>query len=279
MQKYDSFMSKTHSQYIIAFAAFLFISGWFFSLQSLRGSMNVDAPLKIWASIYQIVALVGGITGLSIAHKWGGYKSVVGRAITFFSIGLLLQVFGQSVNSYYNIFQNQDIPYPSLGDIGFMGSVIMYIIGSLTLMKMSGLKYSWRSTKGKFFTIGIPLAILVGCYFLFLQGYQFDWSNKIKIVLDFGYPLGQALYLSFALTAFFASRNFLGGIMKKPIFYLIFALFFQYLSDFMFLYQANAGTWYAGGMNDYMYFASYFLMALALINIGDVFSAIKDSHA
>ena len=34
-----------------------------------------------------------------------------------------------------------------------------------------------------------------------------------------------------------------------PFVFLIVALIFQYISDFTFLYQANAGTWYVGGLN------------------------------
>lgn len=112
-------------------------------------------------------------------------------------------------------------------------------------------------------------------YLFFLQGYEFDWSNKLKIFLDFGYPFGQAIYVSIAMLAFFFSRNFLGGVMKRPLWILMFALIFQYCADFMFLYQSNTDTWYVGGINDYLYFVSYFLMTLALIYIGSTFYKIK----
>ncbi len=93
--------------------------------------------------------------------------------------------------------------------------------------------------------------------------------------MDFGYPLGQAFYISIALLVFFTSRNFLGGVLKKPIIFLIVALFFQYISDFNFLYQASAGTWYVGGVGDYLYAVSYFVMALAIIYIGTVSQKIR----
>ena len=55
------------------------------------------------------------------------------------------------------------------------------------------------------------------------------------------------------------------------------ALMFQYLSDFTFLYQANAGTWYVGGLNDFLYFISYLMMTLSLFIIGSTFDKIKNS--
>ena len=263
------------SLFAVAFTLFVIISAWFMYLHTTPGA-DTEFNLKVWASSYQIVAAFGGIAGLFIANKWGGTKSLMGRSIIFFSVGLLLQVFGQSVNSYHNIFQDQQIPYPSFGDIGFMGSVISYICGAYVLMKASGLRFSVRSISGKFYGIVIPIAVLVCSYFFFLKGYVFDWTNVPKVILDFAYPFGQALYVALAALAFLISRNFLGGIMKNPILFLIFALVFQYFSDFMFLYQANAGTWYAGGLNDFMYFLSYFLMTLALISMLKAFLAIHN---
>ena len=230
-----------------------------------------------WGSTYQVLAILGGIVGLFVAKRWG-FKSLLGKAILFFSIGLLLQSFGQTVDSYYNFFLNATIPYPSLGDVGFMGSVFAYIIASVFLLKATGIKVSIKSVKGKAIVIGLPLIVLVTCYFFFLQGYQFDWTNKIKIFLDFGYPLGQAAYVSIALMAYLMSKNYFGGTLRLPVVFLIIALVFQYVSDFTFLYQANANTWYVGGLNDFMYFISYTIMTLALIYIGGVHKAIIDQE-
>jgi len=123
----------------------------------------------------------------------------------------------------------------------------------------------------------IPVVILIGSYLFFLKGYEFDWLNPVKIFLDFGYPLGQAIYVSIAILTLLLSRNLLGGVMKKPIFYLIFALIFQYLSDFFFLYQSNIGVWYVGNINDYLYFVSYSIMTMAIIYMGSTFTRIQQS--
>ncbi len=244
----------------VLIALYIIVAAWFLYL---RVFLNFDldstqASLKIWASSYQIIALFGGIVGI-------------------FALGLLFQVFGQSFNSYLNVLEHVDIPYPSIGDIGFFGSVVSYIIGAYFMLKSVGFKFSFNSIKGKLIAVIIPLVILIGSYLFFLRGYEFDWSSPLRIFLDFGYPFGEAIYVSIAIMAFLVSQNYLGGIMKKPILFLIFALFFQYLCEFTFLYQANAGTWYAGGINDFMYFTSYFIMSLALIKLGSVFYKIKNS--
>jgi hypothetical protein len=121
----------------------------------------------------------------------------------------------------------------------------------------------------------IPLLLLLFSYSFFLINYEYDFGNKLKIFLDFGYPLGQAFYVSLAILTFLLSKKFLGGMMKGPILFLLIALIVQYFSDFNFLYQASQETWYVGGIGDFLYMLSYFVMALSLIHIGNVFKTIQ----
>jgi hypothetical protein len=102
-------------------------------------------------------------------------------------------------------------------------------------------------------------------------------GQPFKVVLDFGYPLGQAIYVSIAMLTLIISRKALGGIMREPMAFLLIALVVQYLSDFMFLYQVSNEQWYVGGLNDYMYLISYFLMTLGLIQLGATFQKIDES--
>ncbi len=262
----------------IAITAFVLFSAWLLYIHFGMGDFDATLGIRqLWGALYQVMALFGGLVGLLISRHWGGYKSLLGRAILLFSISLLLQSFGQSVNSYYNFFLNVEVPYPSLGDVGFFGSTIFYILGIAHLAKLSGFRFTSRSTRGKVLAIVLPLVMLIFSYWFFLQGYEFDWTDKIRIFLDFGYPLGDALYVSIALLTFILCRNVLGGIMRRPVFLLVCALTFQYLVDFMFLYQVSQGTWYVGGINDYLYFASYFVMTMALIYMGVMFHKVEES--
>jgi len=254
---------------------FLILTVWWLSI-FLR-DLKTGSENNAFTLIYPFLSLIGGIIGLCVAREWGGLKSFLGKSISMFSFGLLAQFFGQAIYAYYIYIKGIEVPYPSLGDIGYFGSVIFYIVGAFYLAKISGFKFSFKLWKGKLISIAIPLVLLASSYLFFLKGYEFDWSNKLKIFLDLGYPLGQAIYVSIAILAFLMSRNILGGILKKPIIFIIVVLVFQYLCDFTFLYQASRGTWYVGGTNDYMYFTSYFIMTLALIYMGSVYKQIKES--
>ena len=227
--------------------------------------------------IYPWISLIGGVVGLLISNKWGGLKSIIGRSLFVLSLGLLAQTFGQAAYAYYIYVLGIEVPYPSMGDVGYFGSVIFYLYGVLLLARVLRVNFSLRSLVGQAQAIIIPLILLGLSYILFLRGYEFDWSQPLKVFLDLGYPFGQAIYVSIATIAFLASRKALGGMMREPMSFLLVALIVQYFSDFIFLYEASNEQWYVGGVNDYMYFVSYCWMAIGLIQLGVTFKKIDES--
>ncbi len=258
----------------IACVLFLVLLVWWAILHITGASSNAQ---QVWAASYQVMALYGAIIGIIVSQRWGGMKSVIGRSILAFSVGLLLQVWGQSTYSFYIYFLDQAVPYPSIGDIGYFGSIFAYLYGAMLLAKASGVKISLRSYDRLAIAALLPLALLWVSYLVFLRSYDFDWSVPLKVALDLGYPLGQAAYVSAAAVAFILSRTILGGIMRVPIICFIVALVFQYFADFTFLFQANQGSWYAGGWNDFLYATSYTLMTYALIYIGTIYRDIQST--
>lgn len=229
----------------------------------------------LFAAIYGLVCLWGSYWGLRSAQRWGGFSSVIGRALIVLSLGLFLQEFGQLVFSYYNIFLNIEVPYPSLADVGFFGSVLLYIYGIFLLARASGTKFSLQQTSNKIQVVAIPLILIGLAYFFFLKGHTYEWSNLFKIILDVGYPVGEAIYISIALLTLSLSRKLLGGIMRGSILFIIVAFCFQFLADFNFLYQNSHDTWMNGGYGDYLYFIAYLLMTLGLIKMRLVFSKLE----
>ena len=262
-------------------ASLLVIVGLIFVVWRIFIGMDVfgqGGGEELWADLYFLVALYGGFAGVIISRSWGGAKSLVGKAILSFSVGLFLQSFGQGVYAYYAIFQGVEAAYPSYGDIGFFGSIPAYLVGILYLAKIARVNLSLRSTKGLLMAIIIPVLILAGSYYIFLDGYEFDWTNPLAVILDFAYPLGQAAYLAVAILVLSLSAGYLGGIMKRPLIYLLFALVIQYLSDFVFLYRFNQESYVVGGLTDIMYLFAYFFMGFSLIYLGFIFQRIRSNE-
>ncbi len=231
----------------------------------------------LFSDSYWILPLICGVIGLTTAKRWGGIKSVFGKAVVFLSIGLLAQVFGQVVYSYYAHVQHVDAPYPSIGDIGFFGAVIAYIIGAHYLSKTVGARLSTAKLGAKVIALVIPAALLVGSYYLFLNGYEYDASNKVTTFLDFGYPLGQAIYVALAFLAYFLSRNLLGGIMRSRVLLVLAALVVQYFADFIFLFRFSRDQYSPGEITDFVYLLAYLVMGLALIGLIRAYEGLLDS--
>lgn len=260
---------------IISLTFFVILSIWWTTIHTRQ--LQSGSENNAFTLIYPLMALAGTITGFINARKWGGMKSYLGKAITFLSLGLLFQFLGQAIYTYFIYIKKIDVPYPSIGDIGYFGSVIFYIIGSVYIGKVVGLKNNFSQVKGQIIAFIIPIILLLLSYFMFLGSYTFEPGNILKVFLDFGYPIGEALYVSIALICLTLSKGVLNGIMKKPLLFLVFTLIIQYIADFTFLYQAHTGSWYVGGINDYLYFISYFCMTIALVYFGTVFDRIKNS--
>lgn len=247
----------------VSIVLFLIFNIWWFYifLGGIKGSYINDA----FGFAYGGFSIWGGITGLMVASKWGGLKSIIGRAIICLSIGLLLQAFGQYSFWYLNSVLKIEIPYPSIPDIGFFGTIPFYIYAAYLLAKSSGAKISLKSFENKLQAVIIPLGMLAIAYTLFLRNYKFDWNSPLTIFLDFGYPMGQAIYISIAILTYSLSRKILGGIMKFPIIFLIFAFFAQFLSDYT--YVLFKDQYFPGSFIDYLYLLSYFIMSLGLVQM------------
>jgi hypothetical protein len=254
-------------------ALFLIVSLWWLVLQLTNAS---DTAVLIWADTYHITAIFGAIAGFAIARRWGGLKSMMGRAIIMFSIGLFCEWFAQ-VAGVYLVWKVGTVPYPSISDIGAFGAIIFYSVAVIYLAKASGARPSLKSYRGKLIAALVPILFLSSSFAIFLRSYQFDWSAPLITFLDIGYPLGEAFYVSLAILAYLLSRKVLGGIMREPILFFIAALVTEYIADFLFLYQSHAGTYIVGGFNDLLFVVSYSLMAISLIQLGVVYKWIKES--
>lgn len=248
-----------------AFVFFIAYILWFIYLH-LPG-VSGKSQLDWFTSTYGLLALWGSIWGFIIAKKWGWTRSVMGKATLLFALGLLFQELGQLSYVYYIYFRNVELPYPSIGDLFFISIVPCYSLAVLFLAKASGIRISLNSFAGKIQAILIPAAMVIVSYFVFLQGHEINLKEPVKIFFDFGYPLGDAIFISLAILTYTLTKGVLGGVMKGKVLLLLIAMLFQYVADWTFLYQASRGLWSVSGMNDFIYLIAYFMMTIALLNL------------
>lgn len=233
-----------------------------------------DNPLfGYFGTLYGIIALWGGVWGIIISRHWGGFRSLLGRAVIMFSLGLFAQEFGQCAYTYYIFIKGIDVPYPSIGDVGFFGTIPFYIYGAYLLAKVAGVKISLNSFASKLQAILIPVFMVGVAYTLFFNHYSFDLTDPLATFLNYGYPFGQAIYISIGILTYSLTLNILGGVMKSKVLFLIVAFAAQFLADYAFIFFAD--KYYPGSVLDYLYVIAYFLMAFGIFQLQSVIDKLK----
>lgn len=260
MLKKASLILVTYYIALLAWWLKIFISG------QQTGTENY-----LFNQAYVVFHLTGGITGLYIARKkWGGYTSLVGRGLSFMSIGLLCQGFGQTVWTYYNFFYNIEVPYPSLADMGYFALIPSYIYGMYNFAKASGVRVTLKSIAGRTQVVVIPLVMIVIAFAIFLKDLPLDFSNPIRTFFDWGTPALNAISVSLGILTYSLSKSVLGGRMRIRILFLIFALIFEYITEYLFLYQAGLDVYYNGGVIDLLFATSSLIMTLGILQFSAV---------
>lgn len=240
--------------------------------------LHIEYPDKdnylfsIYTDSYGIIALLGGLLGLSFYRQWDGFRSIVGKALIFLSVGLLFQFLGQLSYAFFRYTYNIEVAYPSFGEIFYFGSIPIYIIGTWFISVAAGIKVKLRDTSAKIYSLlFITLMVAIGfavSYGIFISTYDFSHPDPVVILLEIGYPIGQSVSLAFAILAFFLSRNILGGRMKSKVLLLLLALVVQYIADVFYTYDIYKETFYSGGPSDYLYILAYMIMGIGLFNLG-----------
>lgn len=265
---------KLYTNIILVTLLFIVFSGWWYYLNYVAiepGFWEVE----LYSASYGILALIGAICGLNIARSWGGFKSALGATITLLSLGLLFQELGQLSYSYYSMILGVEIPYPSIGDFWYYGTIPVYIYATIKLARTLNIKFTKELFKKNIISILLPLVLLLSSYKIFLSGYDYINHDFGTTFLSVMYPLGQSLYLSIALLIYILSRKSLGGKLKSNVLLILMALCSQYLADFVFLYTSNRETWLTAGINEYMYLFSYYIMTTAILMLSVKFNKIK----
>lgn len=226
----------------------------------------VDAPINHWYGlVYGSYALWGSWWGFRTAKLWGGRKSLMGKVVLGLSLGLLAQGFGQYSYWYMNSVLGIEIPYPSIPDLGFFGTIPFYIYASWHLAKASGIRVSLKTWFNQIHALLIPVLMVGGMYLLLLRDYKYDWSTPFRIFFDFGYPIGDAIFVSIAILTFSLTKNVLGGVMKQRVWLLLAAFVAQFMSEAFYLLLYD--FYFPGSWIDLSYLIAYFLMTLGLLNL------------
>lgn len=247
----DSNNKKNNKVIHVVSGLFVFFIVWWI----LFFVFGLQVNETLWGMTYQLVALFGAVAGIYFAYS--NVKNKIDKMTLYaFCAGLLFQCIGQTTFSIYLVYLHVPLPYPSFADVGYFGSILFYICGALLLFSKER-KTLLQSSIERFQAFLIFAVLYILSYIFFLQGYHVDLSHPVKLLLDLGYPLGQATYVSLAVVLCIS--------LKQGRLFLL-ALIIQYFADFNFLFQANHGLWITHGYGDVIYLCAYLFIGLAVIS-------------
>ena len=215
-----------------------------------------------------LLSVIGSLIGIFRSKKWNFFKSVISKSVLFLSLGILTWGIGTVIFAYYNLYLNIEVPYPSLADAAYIISWPLWVIGMFYFLKVLGVKYRLKNTIGKLFLVIIPLvAIVISYYLLFIvaRGGLINFSNgNLKLFFDLAYPIGDIVIITFTVLIYSFSLNYLGGLLKWPIFIILSGFVINYIGDFSFVYTATKETYFVANWVDLIYTTAFFLLGLGL---------------
>jgi hypothetical protein len=239
---------------------YLPIYAWYIYIQ-LNGIDN--NYLFNWS--YGFIGLVSSIYGFTLAlRKWGGFKSTMGKLLIFLSLGLFSQWVGLQIWTYYNLVAKTEVPYPSLADVGYFGLVPAYIVAAVLLGKVAGVRFSLSGLKAKLLIVSMPLIALGVAFSLFVRDVGFTDTSPMQLFFDLAYPIGEIIPVTMALVVLMLTTGIMGGKMRGRLQLIVLAFGFQFLTEYLFLYQSGTGAYVNGGIVDLMYATSHLIMGVTL---------------
>lgn len=228
-----------------------------------------------FAFAYGLIPIFGGIFGLVSSKRWGLMRSAMGKALFYFSIGLIAWGMGEMIWSFYNFVLKVEVPYPSAADASFIISWPLWMIGTFYLSIATGAKFGLKRKGGKAMLFIIPIISFVVSYYLLIvvarDGVISSWDGLGKIFFDLAYPILDVAILIEAAIIYGLSLRYLGGRYKWPIIITLLGFVVNYFADFGFSYTTTVGTFFNGNWVDLLFTTAMFMLSFGINNL-----SIKD---
>jgi hypothetical protein len=221
----------------------------------------------MWGIGINGIPTLGGIFGIFIALRWGGFKSALGKALMYISIGLLSWAAGNWIWSYYNFVEHNNIPYPSLADALYIIAFGLWAVGMWHLAKATGARYGLKKHRQLYVFI-LPVIIFAISYYLLVtvarNGQITSGGGALKVFFDFAYPLVDVIIVTIALLIYSLSLKYLGGKFKWPVLIVVLGFVLNFFTDFYFSYSTTIGTYFNGSFSDLLFVISLFVICFGI---------------
>lgn len=252
----------------------LFLLAYFVVMMVYWGVLQMFGSKDLTVNLFysftlNTLAFLGGLFGFITSKHWGGIKSALGRGMLFISLGLISWGgVGGYIWSYYNFVLQQEIPYPSFSDMGFIGAVPLWALGMFYLAKATGVKYGLKDVMGKVYLLLFPILTFVLSYYFLVTiargGVLSDGGESVKVFFDFAYPIGDVIIITIALLIYGLTLKLLGGLYKWPVHITLLGFVMMFFADMAFSYSTTVESYYNGNYADLLFTIALFLISFGI---------------
>jgi hypothetical protein len=209
------------------------------------------------SNVFPTVCAAGVFGSATLCLRRYGFGLKKFEAVWFcFVLGTGLWVLAEATWSVYYFVLNVEVPYPSVADFFYVGGYLPIILGLGAYLSSFRIGMSRRRLAFAAGTIALAVSLAMS-FVLPIQLAQ-DLS-PVNLLTDLLYPVLDLVLLSLAVLSL---AIFYGGTIAK--WWMLFSLgaALYVIADEYFLYQVAQGTYYNGGLDDFIFLIGYLFLAL-----------------
>ncbi|MDQ1687779.1 MAG: hypothetical protein QOK42_754 [Frankiaceae bacterium] len=172
------------------------------------------------------------------------------------ALSALSWALGEATWDILQLVLGRELPFPSLADIAYAGAVPIGLFGLLMLRRAVGANHARLLLDGWLVAAGVLVVVNALVLAPQLAGGPHD---LLRLVLGLGYPVGDVLLLTVAVTAVRLGPRAERGSRAL----LVLAFGAMAVADFAYAPGAIADNWFAGDLSDPFWLLGYLLLASA----------------
>lgn len=194
---------------------------------------------------------------LALRRYLGNFKERFSQIWLGFASAMGLWFLGELCWAVYTLFLNIEIPYPSIGDVFWLGGYIPMFTALFLYVKpfsetiSKNVRYAITSI-----TLGLFALVLVTLHYHPLKFKE----NMVTVFIDFAYPILDLLLL---YTAILGLIIFLKGKLGKPWLLISLGTISITIADILFSYTTTYELYYCGHPLELLFHFGYILLLLA----------------
>jgi diguanylate cyclase (GGDEF)-like protein/PAS domain S-box-containing protein len=226
-------------------------------------SLGLGGPL-VTKSVSNIALIVAAFSSAA-ACGWVGFTRHTGRersAFILFGAGTLSWGLGQAVCVYYESVLGEDVPLPSLADVGYLSMIPLLAAGLLTVP--TGAQNMANRARTVLDGLMVAAALLLVSWSLLVQPMlAANHEARSTLAISLSYPLGDLVVVT--IVFYMVARMRQVGAVPLPLTMIGSGIVTFAVADSGYAYLTMTGQYSSGAVTDLGWFVGFTLIALAAL--------------